>query len=615
MKKILSLLLALIFIMSCCLTLSSCDIFNSGNDNENNSDINDSGNNDSGNNDSNNNTNDSNNDTAQTTYAKIISEGVPQYVIVYPDNCATNAYVAVIQLVEEIMAHTGVRFEYITASEAMAQDEDRYILIGATSFQESIAAIEELDKNSDAFSIKRADEKIVIAAHYGEGIVTAINYFLNNQLEENYDESTKTLWLDEYYSKGKTPLATSFRVPDIAKYTIIYNDTIEGMYEVAAFMRDSIKTATGQTLKIKKDTNTAESEHEILIGKTNRGLSSTCYANGARLMEYEVVVEKGRLQIVCGGPYSANLCITSLIDTYFNKITSIIPEGKYLTCNLATEKVAHKAGTDVRCHDTNILAQSADSLSAGFLTSVVRAEIFAKILVDYTPDFVGVQEADASYATAMSYYFQVIKELYGLEYSSTNTTLNGIPVANYIIYRSDKYKLDDQKAALPSYANPKSSLYHSVLSSAKFTSIEDPTVEIAILSAHWHWEKEDAVVGTPKQQIDAEQMAAEYKTIQKKYPNAQIFCTGDFNSHRFDNLYLNQLLTDINGEIASNIARKNGVLHDSFKHNISGKPKEFIDHIIGKSGTFDVLIHAGTYNHSDKLTDHQPVYADIKFIK
>ena len=387
------------------------------------------------------------------------------------------------------------------------------------------------------------------------------------------------------------------------------------MYDVAEYMRDSIKTATGKTVNIKKDTGTAESEYEILIGNTNRGLSNTCYTNGTRLMEYKVVVEKGHLQIVCGGPYSAKLCIDSLISTHFTTNTSIINEGTYLATNLATKTVAHRNGTDVRIMTANILAQSADSLADGFPISTERAEIFAKILVDYTPDFIGVQEADAMYASVMPYYFQVIKETYGLEYASTNTKLNGIPIANYIIYRSDKYKLDYQKPELPSYAKKDSPLYHSVLSSAKFTDISDPTLEIAILSAHWHWEKESAVVGTAKQKIDAEQMAAEYKAIQKAYPNAKIFCTGDFNSHRFDNKYLNQLLTDINGEIASNIAKANGVLHDSFRHNVSGKTKEFIDHLIGAKDTFAVLIHAGTHNHSDKLTDHQPVYADIKFIK
>ena len=247
-----------------------------------------------------------------------------------------------------------------------------------------------------------------------------------------------------------------------------------------------------------------------------------------------------------------------------------------------------------------------------------RAEIFAKILVDYTPDFIGIQEADNIYTSVLPYYYEVIYQTYGIEYSSTKTTLNGSPIANYILYRSDKYTLDYQKADLPLYAATFSDLHHSVLSSAKFTDISDPTIEIAILSAHWHWqtEAEASEWGFAMQEFDADQMASEYKAIQAKYPNAKIFCTGDFNSHRFSTqfssqgAYLNMFLREINGEIASTVAKRNDVLVPSF--TLNGR---YIDHIIGAKGTFDVLCHSGTNNRSNDLTDHQPVYADIQFIK
>ena len=330
-------------------------------------------------------------------------------------------------------------------------------------------------------------------------------------------------------------------------------------------------------------------------------------------MEYSAIVERGQLQIVCGGPYSAQYAIDTIVNMYFKSSTTSLKAGTYCATTLATEKVAYTKGTDVRIMTANVLAHDTASVEKGFTHPSARMEIFARLLVDYTPDLIGVQEMDNYFQEVLPHYLDILKKTYGVEYSTTSLNVNSTNVFNFIIYRSDKYKLDYENVKIASYNTTKNA--HNVLSSAKFTSISDPSVEIALLSGHWHWQKESEVDGTAKQKIDADMMAAEFKNIQKLYPNAKIFCTGDFNSHRFDEKYLNEFLTSINGAIASSIADKNGVLRESFKHNISGKEKVYIDHIIGKSGTFDVLLHSGTYNHSNKLTDHQPVYADIKFTK
>lgn len=554
------------------------------------------------------------NATVDPILAEIVKNGVSQYTLVYPDSCSNTVFSAIINMMTEIQLLTGARVNYATASSVKSNSTGKYILVGATTLPETQSALESLESNEDAFTIKKVGDHIVIAAHFDAGVTDAIKYFIDNQLKSNYDATTKTLTLKEYSYSGTKTFVSSFNVKDISKYTIVYSSAVDGFKEVAQNLRTLIQEATGITLDICKDTGTSESSYEILVGNTNRSLSRKCYKDGIRLMEYKVVVENGQLQIVCGGPYSAKLGASALIDTVFTGSSASLSEGTHLETNLATESVSHKYGTDIRIMTANLLAQSANSVSAGFPHSTARIEIFAKILVDYTPDIIGVQEVDGSFHDPINYYLKLIKDTYGIEYSTTAMNKNGSAVANFVIYRSDKYRLDYQKAELPSYANVYSSLYHSILTSAKFTSIADPSVEVALLSAHWHWETEAQANADPndppKQQIDAMQMAAEFKALQAQYPNARIFLTGDFNSHRFQRKYFNEMLDEINGEIASDIATANGVIIPSFQHYT---PKQYIDHIISTDGSFDVLIHAGTNNHSAKLTDHQPVYADIVF--
>ena len=545
-----------------------------------------------------------------TTPVEIIKDGVAQYQLVYSDKCSDTVFVAMSDLITAIHKLTGVRLDYIKASKAQENPEGKYILIGSTLFEESDAAIDSLGKKEDAFTIEKAGEHIVFASHFDHGVTKAIKYYIDNLLTDNYDAASKTLLLKEYWHDGTQDLLASFDVSNLAQYNIVYSTELDGYKDVAESVKERIKALTGKTLDVSKDTGTPESAYEILIGNTNRYLSRKCYKDGTRLMEYKIVVEKGQLQIVCGGPRSARLGAYFLVDTVFKDSTATLATGTHLATDLSTDKVEHKEGTDFRIMTANLLAQSADSIDKGFPLSVERFEIFARILVDYTPDLVGVQEADSTYHPYISHYLEIVNETYGLEYTATERKYKGKDICNFVIYRADKYKLDYQKFELPSYvdADTKATEYHSGLTSAKFTSLTDPSVELALLSSHWHWEKEDAVSGTPKQKVDARQMATEYKSIRLTYPNARIFCTGDFNSHRFDRQYLNEFLAEIDGIKASDIATINGVIIPSFKHQ-----GQYIDHIIGAKNTFDVLLHAGTNNDSKALTDHQPVYADIKF--
>ena len=242
------------------------------------------------------------------------------------------------------------------------------------------------------------------------------------------------------------------------------------------------------------------------------------------------------------------------------------------------------------------------------------AEIFAGLLADYTPDLVGVQEMDVNFHEPLAYYFEILKRHYGVEYSILLThhlqRTNDCP----IIYRSDRYRVLDQRFVPPRYApadveTKYPTQYPCGVSSAVFVSRSDPTVRTALLSNHWHWEKEENAPLPPRQQLDAEELAATVLALEAAYPDARVFSTGDFNNHRFGGKYFDAFLSATDGVPADRIAEAHGVHAPGLIHKGC-----LIDHIVGRRGRFDVLLHRPTHNRSDVLTDHQPIFADVKFL-
>lgn len=396
------------------------------------------------------------------------------------------------------------------------------------------------------------------------------------------------------------------------KHKIIYATDLIGYENQANLLHEILEVTLGIDVPVSNDTRAKPTEYEILIGHTNRPLSQRAYeGEGAkRLMSHEIIIDGNSIQLACGGPHSARFAVLTLgkalaegsLDSYVNK-----------RVELTTEHVPHTEGTDARIMSINVLGQCyiRSHHNGKHPVSSERAEILAKLLVDYTPDLAGVQEMDVKFHAPLDAYFEVLKQHYGLEYAIALTQhgkkTNDCP----IIYRADEYELDYENFVPANYHIPEkyNTMYPCGVASTKFTDKRDPTVQVAMISNHWHWEKEDVALDPPRQQIDADDLAATTKFLEETYPGVRVFSTGDFNSHRFQEKYFNRYLEAVDGAAADQIAIANGVHTPALVHM-----GYLIDHIVGKKGTFDVLLHAPTKNRSDVLTDHKPIYADIKFI-
>ncbi|MBE6634300.1 MAG: hypothetical protein E7620_08185 [Ruminococcaceae bacterium] len=396
---------------------------------------------------------------------------------------------------------------------------------------------------------------------------------------------------------------------------IVYAEEPLGYESSARTLQTAIERITGIRPPVRAEGEPLSAAFEILIGCTNRPLSHVCYSqeDDKRLMTFALYSDSKSLQLACGGPHSARLGVEAFVRVLANGSLS---EALGVKHDLAPERLPLTQGADIRIMSANVLGECyrlKRDLDR-YPLSVERAEILAKLLADYTPDLVGVQEMDVNFHKPLLCYFKILKQYYGVSYSMILTDhldrTNDCP----IIYRSDKYRVIHQcfvpaRYALADHAEKFPTQYPCGVSSAVFASLSDPTSQTALLSNHWHWEKEEKASVPPKQQIDAEDLAATVLELEASYPNARVFSTGDFNSHRFDGKYFEQFLSATNGVTAEQIAEANGSHSPGLVHRGC-----LIDHIVGRKGSFDVLLHRPTHNRSNVLTDHLPIFADIKFL-
>lgn len=395
---------------------------------------------------------------------------------------------------------------------------------------------------------------------------------------------------------------------------IVYATDLPGYEPSARMLQAAIEGMTGIKPPVCAAGEGVEAPFEILIGCTDRPLSQICYAqkDEKRLMTFELLSDSRSLQIACGGPHSARLGIEALVDAMKCGTLSDFLGVKQ---ELAPERLPLTSGADMRIMSANVLGECYRRKRDldRYPISSERAEILAKLLADYTPDLVGVQEMDVNFHAPLLRYFEILKQHYGVEYSIILThhldRTNDCP----IIYRSDKYRVIHQRFTPPRYAPADNeekypTQYPCGVSYAVFASLSDPTVKTALTSNHWHWEKEEKAPLPPRQQIDAEDLTATVLELENAYPGVRVFSTGDFNNHRFAGKYFEAFLSATDGVPAELIADSNGVNSPGLIH--AGCQ---IDHIVGRRGCFDVLLHRPTYNHSNVLTDHIPIFADVKF--
>ena len=560
--------------------------------------------------------------------------GKSEYVIVFADDRTSASVTAATNLKLSIQKLTGLRLEVLEESSVRKEGKTgKMILLGQTTFEQSMNALEQLPNTcSDEYIIRADGDMIVINSHFETALEAAVNAFIEEAI--TYDAGTGKLTVKPVCHEGEVTLPEGFVVDSIGLYTIVYADQPDGLETVANQLRDAIKTSTGKTLPVGKASVTSDKIYEILIGPTNRALSQKCYAESSNIMHFEMRMEGTKLQFVVGGPYSGRQCVEKFSSRVLAKKETFTSGVSYYATDLATDSEELTSGADIRVMSSNVLNYNwGEKKYSNVYPVATRCEIYAGVLLQFRPDIVGAQEVDEKWRDALPYYLTSMAEKEGVNYTHLlrNVSLGGRTVVNYssILYRSDLYDVDDSGCEIFE-ANYQTSYAQRVGVYAKFTSKTDPAKQVILVNTHWAHESEEYILSCINEE------AALVNNLKEKYPNIPIFCTGDFNSdinqkagdqkedptarNRYE--FFLDFVSAINGTISSSAAKAKGVLITPGGCR-TGAPKmnestpraldnDFIDHIVVTGGYADVLRHDTIRsNGCHVMTDHSPIYADF----
>lgn len=405
----------------------------------------------------------------------------------------------------------------------------------------------------------------------------------------------------------------SFQSEDLEKYTIIYEESNPDYFDLANKLSDRIAEKYGITLQIKPDVVAVPSKYEILLGDTNR------YDQQSKVMEYSVTVKDGRFRINVGGTFSAEKAIDFLSERVFNGQELQLKNGEHYRKSLLTKAYALTPDTAVRVMTANILADAfADS---SYNKASYRAEIFAGMLVAYTPDVIGLQEVDESWNQVIDDYLARLQSAHGITYSRHLATYEGKVNYTSLLYRSDKFKVEDSGVNPFTWWTDRSfnHNYHMRnISWAQFSSLADAGKNFIVANTHWSYRTEHADgrthLANSATPIAANELREQCKnetnvylsTLKQSHSDIPIFVTGDFNTSL--SFFTQSGWTPTAFRIISEEAKTNGTSLSTVP--VSGH----YDHLFG-TGNYTVRHYAffTDTDYHNLLTDHPFAYADLAF--
>ncbi|MBO7186888.1 MAG: endonuclease/exonuclease/phosphatase family protein [Clostridia bacterium] len=401
---------------------------------------------------------------------------------------------------------------------------------------------------------------------------------------------------------------TSFSTSNLSKYSIVYDSNESDTYTAAVTLQACFLIKYGIDLTIKSDRYSKDSNCEILIGDTNR------YSASGKVMKYSVTVDGATLKINVGGLYSAQKAMEYLTQNVFTGKQVNLASGEYYSKSFITNTQGLTSGTTARIMTSNVLADEFNT-SADYNLASYRAEIYAGILGAYTPDVIGVQETDDNWNKVLDRYLAKVNREYSTNYQRAVTTYNDKVNFSSIIYRADKFTLNNSgytNFTWKSDANlPNDNYYMRGVAWVQLTSKTNSSKKLVLANTHWSYGSEYQNIkltnGTTVtlhycKGLCKNETVTKINSLKSTYSGMPLFLTGDFN--------------------ASASWFTSGGTYASFSNTcslLSSKVNKTpgtgtYDHIFG-TGTYTVksFVYIDGINEIDLLSDHPFAYSDVSF--
>lgn len=404
-----------------------------------------------------------------------------------------------------------------------------------------------------------------------------------------------------------------FNSEELGNYVIVYAGDNPDYFDLAYRLNDRIYTNYGKILTTVRDTNAEPAQYEILLGDTNR-----CDPCG-KVMQYSVTVDNGKVRINAGGSFSAEKAVDFLCEQVFNGQEFFLENGEYYQTSFLTDTQEITEGATARIMSANLLA---DAFADGSYNQAhYRAEIFAGMLLSYTPDVLGLQETDENWNTVLDIYLEKLQKTYGITYSRHLAAYQDKVNYTSLLYRSDKFKVETSDIHVFSWWE-NDAFNHSYhmrnIGWAQFSSLENPNNTFIVANTHWSYRTEHAngntfLAGAAAPIAENElrmqckdETNAFLSALRQTYPEQPIFLTGDFNTSLpfFTESGWTPDAFRVISEEALNAGTALALVPDS----------GHFDHLFG-TGNYSVSLYSffNDTNQHSLLTDHPFVYADLSF--
>ena len=346
---------------------------------------------------------------------------------------------------------------------------------------------------------------------------------------------------------------------DNSEYKIIYSATADGWaYESAEYISNKIAVATGVTLRIGSDAAIEPSEHEIIIGDTNRG-----EALGFDVQSYDW--EQNPIHV---GVYGKKILITaeSSIGIY-DKLSFVMDEWlkEADTKKLdMSEKMCQKITRAIETADDNVIKLLLQNLCVwgdAPNTPQERLERVFKEFTYYDADIIGVSEQDDDW----------LPELPDLLLPEGYTRLGGKNLFgtegdwNNIYYKTEKFDVIDWN--IEWYGGTPGTMLTGAKNKQVFTwaifEIKATGVQFMVLNTHLHAYADYGPIRTQQIEIFSEFL----KPYMSQYP---VYIMGDMNIEETHSQYATMLETYYDSR---DIAKEN-LSGNDYTYNAFGNQKE-----------------------------------------
>ena len=402
---------------------------------------------------------------------------------------------------------------------------------------------------------------------------------------------------------------------DLSKFKIVYKGSY--LADLAENLKTQIKEKTNVELEVVSSADAKDvSDYELVIGKTDRDISTTCF--NYKKFDYVncvgVYCEGGKVQFLGIDRATVRDSIKYLTNTLVEgKATVALPEEGAFCKEISFDdnglpEAAYPS--QIRVVTNNIRMCSITETSSTPATQNRVTELMSAYLL-MNPDIIMFQEVDKGWYTD----YALVKNMRDIGYSYVTTKQDTNPVA--LFYKTERFSV--LEADFVKYdssmieGGPYSGRYYT------YAVLKEKETGKQIVATSTHFVAGISGVSTEicelYRQESAKQLVAFSESIKKKYPDAVVIMGGDYNSnlesesHRIMNESLLSSRDTAEKTANMNYQTTNGL----GKKPSRGNPPKVIDHIFySKTGLaakhYEVVVSRYSYVYSD----HVPVLVDFE---